>query len=165
MAITITVQQQRVEAALKAPASPAVLREMLTALGRSIRTRVQLGFRTATAPNGTKWAPLKFRKGTPLVDTGRLRSSIGYRVEGSEVVVGTNLLYAPVHQFGAVIKPKTKPFLAWQSGGRWFFAKQVKVPARPFLPLTQAGAVDLPAPWAASALSAMAQALAKATAS
>ena len=42
----------------------------------------------------------------PLVDTGALRASITYVINNKELKVGSNLIYAPVHQFGATITPK-----------------------------------------------------------
>lgn len=33
------------------------------------------------------------------VDTGRLRNSIAYAVEGNEVQIGTNVEYAPIQEF------------------------------------------------------------------
>lgn len=72
--------------------------------------------------------------------TGTLRSSIevlGSPVRaagGYAVQVGTNLVYAPVHEFGAVIKPRKARMLRWQDdSGQWHAAKQVTIPARPYL--------------------------------
>jgi len=42
----------------------------------------------------------------PLLDTGTLRASITYVINNKELKVGSNLVYAPVHQFGATIVPK-----------------------------------------------------------
>ena len=43
----------------------------------------------------------------PLLDTGQLRGSITYVInKKDELKVGSNLVYAPVHQFGATITPK-----------------------------------------------------------
>ena len=42
----------------------------------------------------------------PLMDTGQLRASITYVVNKDVLKVGSNLVYAPVHQFGATITPK-----------------------------------------------------------
>ncbi len=42
----------------------------------------------------------------PLLDTGTLRASITYVINNKELKVGSNLVYAPVHQFGATITPK-----------------------------------------------------------
>ena len=58
-----------------------------------------------------------------------------------EARIGTNVVYAKIHEFGSaglpggVIRPKTKPFLAWKDAdtGKWRFAKEVRIPARPFM--------------------------------
>lgn len=71
--------------------------------------------------------------------TGSLAKHIGgfAKQEGSEIVgrVGVQgLKYGPVHELGAVIRARRKPFLAWENPpGEWHFAKQVKIPARPYL--------------------------------
>lgn len=95
--------------------------------------------------------------------TGRLRNSIHYRVsaEGTgkfSAMVGTNVKYAKIHEFGGIIRAKNKPWLSFPSrrgithftaagklmkggfagAGRkvswgWVQVKQVKIPARPFL--------------------------------
>jgi phage virion morphogenesis protein len=119
-------------------------------LGRAAKTQVQLGFRSGQAPDGSRWAPLRFRSGQPLRDTGRLRNSIDYRASRDEVIVGTNVCYAIVHQFGATIRAnparrgqrslcgyihKGSPFLIFRaSGGRVIRAREVTIPARPFFP-------------------------------
>jgi len=53
----------------------------------------------------------------PLIDTGRLMKSITYRAGKDEVRIGTNVIYAAIHQFGG-------------KAGR---GRKVKIPARPFL--------------------------------
>lgn len=127
-------------------------------LGRAAKTQVQLGFRSGTAPDGTRWAPLKFRSGQPLRDTGRLRNSIDYRASRDEVIVGTNVCYAIVHQFGATIRAnprkrgrrslcgyvhKGSPVLVFRAeGGRVIRAKQVTIPERKIFPEG-----SLPARW------------------
>ena len=52
-----------------------------------------------------------------LIDTGRLRNSITARAYADRAVVGTNVIYAAIHQFGGM-------------AGR---GRKVKIPARPFL--------------------------------
>ncbi|NBI12592.1 phage virion morphogenesis protein [[Haemophilus] felis] len=66
------------------------------------------------------WAGLKHREGKPLVDTENLMSSIISQYDKQSAEVGTNLEYAPVHQFGG-------------KAGR---GRKVTIPARPFLQLT-----------------------------
>ena len=50
-------------------------------------------------------------------------------------VVGTNVRYAAIHEFGGVIRPK-KPggFLVWKGGdGGAIFAREVNMPRRPYM--------------------------------
>ncbi len=70
-----------------------------------------------------------------LTDKGRLQRSITYRSRGKKLVIGTNLIYAGTHQFGAVITPKRAGgVLAIPiGGGATIFHKRVVIPARPFL--------------------------------
>jgi phage gpG-like protein len=81
------------------------------------------------------------RPGILGVVTGRLRSSITFskaQKEGNAYVsrIGTNVVYARIHEYGGIIRPGQKGFLAWKSRdtGKWVFTtKPVKIPARPFL--------------------------------
>lgn len=50
--------------------------------------------------------------------------------------VGTNVIYARIHEFGGVIRPGLKGFLAWKDRetGKWVYTKKsVRIPARPYL--------------------------------
>jgi phage gpG-like protein len=117
------------------------------AIGATVATLIGLGFRQSTSPYGSRWKPLKIRRGQPLVDKGQLRSSITYRADNAGVTIGTNKIQARVHQFGATIVPKNAAFLAWRANGQSFFAKSVTIPARPFLPILPSGQPKLPPAW------------------
>lgn len=133
----------------------------LGALGGALANRIRLCFRLGQSPWGVPWKPLnpRYRTGQPLRDTGRLQRSITSQVQGDAAVVGTNVRYAAVHQFGATILPKNAKFLAAPVGGGGIhFLKKAVVPSRPFLPLV-AGGVQLPPAWARSALTAMAKSM------
>lgn len=96
-----------------------------------------------------RWADLKsvrIRRGAGykiLQDTGRLAGSITPSSDDTTARVGTNLVYARIHQFGGktkahVIRAKNKKALYTPFGPR----KQVNhpgsvIPARPFLSLTE----------------------------
>ncbi len=67
-----------------------------------------------------------------LQDTSRLKSSITSYSDQSLAIVGTNVEYAGIHQFGGEIRPKKAKALRF--GGR--FVGKVTMPARPFLKLT-----------------------------
>lgn len=121
--------------------------DALDAVGRVLKTRVQLSFHSGTDPYGRPWAPLKSRSGQPLrkSSAGGLMDSYDYRIEGATVVIGTNKSYAPVHQFGATIRPKSsdpKARLRFLVNGVPVFAKEVTIPPREMLPLN-----GLPQDW------------------
>lgn len=74
-----------------------------------------------------KWLGLKYRQGTPLVDTENLMGSITSDYSNDMAIVGTNEPYAAIHQFGG-------------KAGR---GRKVKIQARPFLALTPQDEADI----------------------
>lgn len=110
------------------------------ALAEALRTGAVERFESGTAPDGQAW-PRSIRAGAggqTLVVTAALKNSVNTRASAQGAEVGTNLIYAATHQFGAsgrTIRARKKPFLKFQAGGRWIRKKQVTVniPARPFL--------------------------------
>lgn len=144
------------------PALSALLRRgqdlapLMASMGAALVSLVQLCFRSSLSPYGVRWAALKLRQGQPLRDTGSLMNSITYVAETNSVVVGPGFgpssKGAAVQQFGATIVAKNpRGLLAFKPRGssRWIFARQVTVPARPYLP-TRAG--GLPADWTGAIL-------------
>lgn len=73
------------------------------------------------------------------VVTNRLRSSItaGEPVKKGNIYtekIGTNVKYAPIHEFGGVIVPVHKLVLRWKGkDGKYVFSQRSIIPARPFL--------------------------------
>lgn len=70
--------------------------------------------------------------------TGRLWRSIHsetFRRMGRVVgIVGTNVKYAAIHEFGGTIRPKSAGgMLVWRGEDGLIFAKEVKIPRRPYL--------------------------------
>lgn len=114
-------------------AAVADLTPVLDEIGQTLVTSVNMRFARGTGPDGEAWAPLTTGETPILVKSGRLRDSITHAVTGDSVTVGTNLLYAATHQFGATIKPKNAKALAFTVGGKFVMAKTVQIPARPFL--------------------------------
>ena len=106
-------------------------------IGAMLVASTQHRFETGTGPDGTSWpesARAKRQGGQTLVDSGRLRDSITHRARGDTVEVGTNVIYAAIHQFGGTIKPKNAKSLAFPGlDGAPVFVKSVTLPARPFL--------------------------------
>jgi phage virion morphogenesis protein len=116
------------------------------AVAEGVHARTQRRFEESRGPDGRPWPPLspatllgevgrdRARSGglsaraqrrvalrKPLIRTGRLKASIGWKVAGNAIAVGTNLVYAAIHQFG----------------GRAGRGRKVRIPARPFLGLTE----------------------------
>jgi len=112
---------------------------LMAAIGTGVVGSTHRRFVTQTAPGGEKWAPLNpdyraIKKNRRiLTESGRLRDSINARPGRDEVRVGTNVVYAGVHQEGATIKPKTASHLVFRLASGVVLAKSVTIPARPFL--------------------------------
>jgi phage gpG-like protein len=77
-----------------------------------------------------------------LVGDGLLKNSLTIpespygigTTDGDEVSLGTNVIYAAIHNFGGVIVPKNKSALAFPGlGGGTIFAKKVTIPKRTFM--------------------------------
>lgn len=75
------------------------LKPALSAVGSLIKESIRTNFAQGGRP--APWKAIKNRDGQPLRDTGRLMNSIARKVTASEVRVGTNVIYAAVHHFGA----------------------------------------------------------------
>ena len=52
---------------------------------------------------------------------------------GIDSAIGSPLVYAGVHEYGAVINAENKPYLRFNVGGRWVQKKRVTIPARRWL--------------------------------
>lgn len=130
---------------------PGALREVSRAAAEGAMTALQERFRTATDPYGRAWPPslrAQLEGGQTLSDTGRLRRSFSVQnVTERGFAIGTNVLYAAPHQFGATIRPKRARFLRFRlPGGRGrrkggkgavVYAREVQLPPRPFFPTGQ----------------------------
>lgn len=70
--------------------------------------------------------------------TGTLRRSIHTETDEKSdtrvsVLVGTNLEYAAMQEFGGVVVPRVAKMLAFMVDGKLVFAKSVTIPAHPYL--------------------------------
>lgn len=111
-----------------------VMRSIAFLLENSTKKR----FRDETAPDGTKWKPSlrqQLKGGKTLTLDSHLVNSIQPDHGRDFARVGTNRIYAGIHQFGGVIKPKTAGgTLRFQlAGGAFVAVKKVTMPKRPFL--------------------------------
>lgn len=97
-------------------------------------------FDTETAPDGSEWQQsVRAREdgGKTLTDTSQLRSSIHSVAGRNFAEIGSNKIYAGVHNEGATIVPKNGDYLAFQLPGGLGFrrVKEVQIPQRQFLPI------------------------------
>lgn len=146
----ITVKDAKVKAKLQLLAGTD-LRGAFETIGRTLATKVRLCFKLGVDPWGTTWAPLKYRKGQPLRDTGRLQRSITSVADSKGVSIGTNTVYARAHQFGKS-QPETRRIT--QAFGKplkfpvFVNVPNPNVPARAFLPIRpDSKVVTLPPAW------------------
>lgn len=174
--IEVKVIDTGLQAKIDKVLAAAQAQPMFQVIGSSIANRVRLCFKLGIDPWGNPWTAIKYRAprmrkrggftkagaaqfaanragtpGQPLRDTGRLQRSITTKAGSDSVTVGTNVMYAPTHQFGATIVAKNKPFLVFPGpDGGLIFAKRVRIPQRAFLPIRKPGApVVLPVAWSA----------------
>lgn len=123
------------------------------ALAETARESTLERFRQSKGPDGKRWKT-SIRAaavgGKTLIDTAQLRNSIKSYSDEKGFAVGTNVKHGATHQFGEkgrTIRAKTSRGLRFQVGGRWITKKQVKVkiPARPFLGLSEADMQEIKA--------------------
>lgn len=100
-----------------------------------------------TAPDGAPWPPslrATIEGGKTLFDSGRLANSITNIPGPTQVEVGSNVVYAGIHQTGGTIVPKTGKALAFAlPGGEFAVVGQVTIPARPYLGISATDAEDI----------------------
>jgi phage gpG-like protein len=125
----------------------------MDAIGSVLKNRVLDCFDGSHNPEGNAWEPLKSRdvkplldselpeieaevkkNGKPLIDSGVLRGSIDYQIDGNSVVVGTNKIQAALQNFGGTVVPKNKKALFFMVGTTKVFVQSVTIPAREFIP-------------------------------
>jgi phage virion morphogenesis protein len=122
------------------------LRPALMEIGEHLQGSVEERFRTETDPEGQPWEPLSpltlanKRNDKILTESGGpgLRGSIHYQVGSNSLEQGTNKIYGAIHQLGGTIRAKRAPALAiGRPGGAFALVKQVTIPARPYLGLSE----------------------------
>lgn len=134
---------------------------VLGAIGVGLARNTRERFDQAQDPDGQPWASLHplyapLKRGPGILREsgmrGGLQGSITSQVAGRSVIVGSNKIYAAVHQFGATIRAKNAPALVFRlATGRTItgkrgrtspetslvFVESVTIPARPYLGLSR----------------------------
>lgn len=163
----IDVNDRQIAAALKTlEMRLSDLKPAMRGIAGALARQTEVNFAMQGRP---KWAPLRNpperrRQGMILQDTGRLAASVITQVESRRAIIGSNLIYAAPHQFGAAIKQPARQQFARFKGNR--FAKlrgkdgsigakrgtrvgvlnigerTINVEARPFLPVEPDGSLQ-----------------------
>lgn len=110
-------------------------------IGAMLTTSTQQRFEAERDPDGNPWPPsirALTTGGKTLTDSALLRNSMTHEATDTGVAVGTNALYAAIHQFGGTIRPKTASKLVFEVAGQTVFVDQVTIPRRAFLGLDEA---------------------------
>lgn len=143
--ISITIDTVNLRAALnKLRGRMGNLQPLFDGIGQAVVSETVERFRDEEAPDGNKWKKsqrAELESGLTLTGPGaHLRGSIVHRPSADDVTVGTNMVYAAIHQFGGRTRPhEIRPRKL--NGALKFgkvFAKRVShpgslMPARPFL--------------------------------
>lgn len=93
----------RIQEALREITSPRMFEELHTAAAVNMHRLVMEGFDEERDPYGIRWRPslrARLEGGHTLIKSGRLRQSFTWRADAKGAQVGTNVVYAPTHQFG-----------------------------------------------------------------
>lgn len=106
-------------------------------IGEQLVTNTKRRFENEESPEGEKWKKSQramLQNGKTLTNKAKLKNSIAYEVSDKTVQVGTNKEYARIHQFGGEIKAKKEKYLKFKNpDGTWSLVKEVTMPARPFI--------------------------------
>lgn len=115
--------------------STELLHEIGSILESNTKERINSGIGVDDKPWQKSWRA-RIQGSTTLRDNSTLINSLKYQIEnnGRRVVVGTNLIYAPLMHFGGTVKPKRGKFLTFKTPtGGWVRVKSVTIKPRPYL--------------------------------
>ncbi|MCZ7858524.1 phage virion morphogenesis protein [Agrobacterium salinitolerans] len=106
-------------------------------------------FISETDPDGVAWQDLNTLYATTKKGPGKLRgetrrlSQIIYQAANDNVEIGSDVIYARIHNEGGVIRPKNASALVFSMGGQTFKVKSVTMPQRRFLGFSDADQVEI----------------------
>lgn len=115
-------------------------------IGSYLVFSTQQRFEDQRGPDGTPWPPsirAQLEGGVTLTKSARLKQSQTYQASSRSVEAGTNVIYAGVHQGGAIIRAKTARGLRFRIGDQWVRKESVEILARPFLGINEEDERDI----------------------
>jgi phage virion morphogenesis protein len=146
--ITLEGADEAIGALKEAAAKAQKPRDLYEAVGELLLTSTDRRFELEITPDGSPWPPsirAMMSSGKTLTDIGTLRGSMVAEASDTGVAVGSNTIYAAIHQLGGTIKSKTSKGLRFRIGGNWITKQSVTIPARPFLGLNDEDATGIEA--------------------
>lgn len=147
VSIRITVDDKEVRQALtRLDAAGRDLKPAMSAIGSYLETATREHFQSGQAPDGAAWKPsirALVTGGKTLFDTGRLAQSVVSEATDRAVEVGTNVIYAAIHQFGGTIRGKAGKLKFRLANGQFVTKDAVTIPARPFLGVSSEDEVEI----------------------
>lgn len=143
---TVTIDSSQFDSAIaRVLAAANQLGPVLKNIGEYEASATRDRFQTETDPSGNRWRRLNDLYATTKRGSGILRgesrtlSEIVWQLaEGEAVEIGSNAIYARIHNQGGTIVPKSASALVFSMGGRTFKVKSVTIPQRQFLGFSSA---------------------------
>jgi phage gpG-like protein len=109
---------------------------VMRAMGTTFKSITEGTFNSVGAAyRPTPWAPKSDGSASNLQRSTTMSKAFQLAVTDKTATVSNPMIYARVHQFGAVIKATNAKALSWIQDGVRKFAKKVTIPARPFFPI------------------------------
>jgi len=115
---------------------------LMRAIGVGLVANVHDRFQRGSGPGGAAWPALNpayaaIKRGPGILREsgmrGGLMGSITSRAGSDSVEIGSNKIYAAIHQFGGIIRPVSAAKLRFPLVGGLVAVDQVEIPARPYL--------------------------------
>jgi len=115
---------------------------VMRAIGVGLVANVHDRFQRGSGPGGAAWPALNpayaaIKRGPGILREsgmrGGLMGSITSRAGSNSVEIGSNKIYAAIHQFGGIIRPVSASKLRFPLLGGLVAVDQVEIPARPYL--------------------------------
>ena len=145
--LTYTIDDKQLQKTFKALGRVAKnTKPLMNAIGTALIEGTHQRFERGIGPDGAAWAPLNpgyaaSKRGPGILREsgmrGGLMASITRKASKDSVEVGTNKVYAAIHQFGGTITSKSGGYLSFAIGGSFVRVRSVTIPARPFIGISE----------------------------
>lgn len=148
--LTLTLSDGLTARLNAAIAAAADFTPAMRTIADAMHANAQQYFETERGPDGKPWKPSRRAAdegGRTLYDRGDLQQSLTASHDARSAILGTNLPYAAIHQFGGKITAKTAKGLRFMVGKgdaeHLVIVQSVTLPARPFLGFSAEDKVEI----------------------